>query len=427
MNYCTMTKQDLEKTYAMLQKDFAACKAKNLKLDMSRGKPAKNQIDLVSDILTVLSKPEDCIVDGVDTRNYGELAGIRCAREYWADILDCKPSQVFLGGTASLNLMFDVISRAYSHGLLHSERPWCKEETVKFLCPSPGYDRHFRITEFFGAELITVPMTEEGPDMDMVEELVKDPAVKGIWCVPKYSNPQGYSYSEITTQRMANMKPAAPDFVIMWDNAYCVHEFVGEFVPFPDIISMCAEAGRPNMVFEFASTSKITFPGAGFSVMAASEENIKYMTKLISNQMISYDKINQLRHVKYLKNKEHTIELMQRHAKIMAPKFEMCLKILRQEVTNRGIAHWHHPTGGYFICVAAMPGTARRTLELCRQAGVVMTDAGATYPYGVDPHDSMIRIAPSLPPIEELEVAMRVFCVSLKMAALEKYLGIYPY
>jgi DNA-binding transcriptional MocR family regulator len=270
-------------------------------------------------------------------------------------------------------------------------------------------------------------MTPYGPDMDIVEELVQDPLVKGIWCVPKYSNPQGYTYTDETISRFANLKPAAPDFLIMWDNAYCVHEFVGDFVPFPDIISMCAEAGRPNMVFEFASTSKITFPGAGFSVMAASEENIKYMTKLISNQMISYDKINQLRHVKYLKNKEHTIELMQRHAKIMAPKFEMCLKILRQEVTNRGIAHWHHPTGGYFICVAAMPGTARRTLELCRQAGVVMTDAGATYPYGVDPHDSMIRIAPSLPPIEELEIAMRVFCVSLKMASLEKYLGIYPY
>ena len=260
--------------------------------------------------------------------------------------------------------------------------------------------------------------------MDVVEELVQDEMVKGIWCVPKYSNPQGYSYSEETVDAFANLKPAAPDFVIMWDNAYCVHEFDGEFQPFRDIISLCAEAGRPNMVYEFASTSKITFPGAGISVMASSEENIAYMQKLISVQTISYDKVNQLRHVKYLKNREHTLELMKRHAQIMAPKFEMVLRMLRREVTNKGIAHWHHPQGGYFVCVAAMPGTAKRTLELCKQIGVTLTEAGATYPYGVDPHDSMIRIAPSLPPIEELEKAMMVFCTSLKLAALEKYLGI---
>ena len=260
--------------------------------------------------------------------------------------------------------------------------------------------------------------------MDIVEELVKDPLVKGIWCVPKFSNPQGYTYSEETIDRFANLKPAAPDFTIMWDNAYCVHEFEGEFEPLKDIISLCAEAGRPNMVYEFASTSKITFPGAGMSVMASSEENIKHMTKLISVQTISYDKINQLRHVKYLKNREHTIELMKKHAEIMRPKFHMVLKMLRKELTNKGIAHWHLPTGGYFVCVAAMPGTARRTLDLCKRAGVTMTEAGATYPYGVDPHDSMIRIAPSLPPIEELEKAMRVFCTCLRLATLEKYLGI---
>ena len=271
--------------------------------------------------------------------------------------------------------------------------------------------------------MIAVPMTPYGPDMDIVEELVKDPLVKGIWCVPKYSNPQGYTYSEETVMRFANLKPAAPDFLIMWDNAYCVHEFDGEFEPFPDIISLCAEADRPNMVYEFASTSKITFPGAGISVMASSVENICYMTKLFGVQTISYDKINQLRHVKYLKNKEHTIELMKKHAEIMRPKFELVLKILRKQVTNKGIAHWHHPKGGYFVCVAAMPGTARRTLELCKRLGVTLTEAGATYPYGIDPHDSMIRIAPSLPPIEELEKAMNVFCTCLKIAALEKYLG----
>ena len=422
MFYSAMSKQELETTYTQLQANFAECKAKNLKLDMSRGKPAKNQIDLVSDILTVLNKPEDCIVDGVDTRNYGELAGIRCAREYWADILDCKPSQVFLGGTASLNLMFDVISRAYTHGLLHSERPWCKEEAIKFLCPSPGYDRHFRITEFFGAELITVPMTEQGPDMDVVEELVKDPAVKGIWCVPKYSNPDGIIYSQKTVERFAALKPAAPDFAIMWDNAYCIHEFEGEYVPFPDIISLCEKAGNPDMVYEFASTSKITFAGGGISAMAASEANIQYFSKLFFVNTISFDKVNQLRHVLYLKDKAHTIEIMKRHASVMAPKFRTVLDMLDKEIAPCGFARWNSPKGGYFVSLFTMKGTAKRALELCKEAGVVMTGAGATYPYGIDPDDSNIRIAPSLPPVADLEKAMEVFCVCLKLAAVEKLL-----
>ena len=422
MNYCTMTKQELEKTYDQLQKEFADCKAKDLKLDMSRGKPARNQIDLVSDILTVLQNPDDCIVDGVDTRNYGELAGIRCAREYWADILDCRASQVFIGGSASLNLMFDVISRAYTHGLLHSERPWCREEKVKFLCPSPGYDRHFRITEFFGAELVTVPMTDEGPDMDMVEQLVKDPAVKGIWCVPKYSNPDGIIYSQKTVERFAALKPVAPDFAIMWDNAYCIHEFEGEYVPFPDIISLCEKAGNPDMVYEFASTSKITFAGGGISAMAASEANIQYFSKLFFVNTISFDKVNQLRHVLYLKDKKHTIEIMKRHASVMAPKFSTVLDMLDKEIAPCGFARWNSPKGGYFVSLFTMKGTARRALELCKEAGVVMTGAGATYPYGVDPDDSNIRIAPSLPPVAELEKAMEVFCVCLKLAAVEKLL-----
>ena len=421
--YSCRTREELHMEQKMLAVRYEELKHENLKLDMSRGKPSKLQLDLVSDMLTALTDPADCITDGVDSRNYGDLAGLKCAREYWADVLGCKPSQTFVGGNASLSLMHDLIARAYTHGLKDSPRPWCREETVKFLCPAPGYDRHFRITESFGFELIAVPMTPDGPDMDMVETLVQDPTVKGIWCVPKYSNPQGYTYSEETVDRFANLKPAAPDFVIMWDNAYCVHEFDGEFEPFRDIISLCAEAGRPNMVYEFASTSKITFPGAGISVMASSEENIVYQTKLISVQTISYDKINQLRHVRYLKDKAHTLELMKKHAEIMAPKFEMVLRILRAELTNKGIAHWHHPKGGYFVCVAAMPGTAKRTLELCKQAGVTLTEAGATYPYGVDPQDSMIRIAPSLPPIEELEKAMQVFCTCLKLAALEKLLA----
>ena len=421
--YASMTPAQLVQEYKCLTDHLAACKAQNLKLNMARGKPAKEQLDAVSDILSVITKAEDCIFGGIDMRNYGELAGIPEARAYWADILDCKPEQTFIGGSASLSLMFDVISRAYTHGLLHSPRPWCREETVKFLCPSPGYDRHFRITELFGAQLITVPMTAEGPDMDVVEQLVRDPQVKGIWCVPKYSNPDGIIYSDATLHRFANLKPAAPDFAIMWDNAYCVHEFEGEYVPMADIISLCAEAGNPDMVYEFASTSKVTFAGAGFSVMASSEANIAYFTKLFGVQMISNDKINQLRHVRYLKDKATTIEIMKRHAAIMAPKFNAVADLLEQEIKPCGFASWNRPKGGYFISLNTMPGTAKRALALCKEAGVEMTPAGATYPYGIDPNDSNIRIAPSLPPVEELVKAMDVFCTCLKLAAIEKLMA----
>ncbi len=418
-----LTTAAMEAAYQENLAAFEAWKAKNLRLNMARGKPSAAQLDSISDILTILNDPKDCIVDGVDARNYGELSGLPCAKEYWADVLGCKKEEVFVGGTASLTLMYDLISKAYSHGLRNSRQPWCREEKVKFLCPSPGYDRHFRITESFGAELITIPMTENGPDMDMVEKLVADPAVKGIWCVPKYSNPQGIIYSDETVRRMANLKPAAPDFTIMWDNAYCVHEFEGDFVPFADIITLCREAGNPDMVYEFASTSKITFPGAGISVMASSVDNIKYISKLLGVQMISYDKVNQLRHVKYLQNKEHTLEIMKRHAQIMAPKFKVVLDTLDREIAPLEFAKWNRPKGGYFVSLDTMPGTAKRALALCKEAGVVMTDAGATYPYGVDPQDSNIRIAPSLPPIAELEQAMEVFCICLKLAAFEKLLN----
>ena len=423
MEYVTKSCAELQQEYAHVQAHFEECKAKNLKLNMARGKPAKKQLDVVSEILTAVVTPEDCVIDGVDTRNYGELTGLKCAKEYWADVLDCKPSQIFVGGTSSLNFMFDVIARAYSHGLLHSERPWCKEEVVKFLCPSPGYDRHFTVTQFFGAELVTVPMTTEGPDMDVVEELVKDPAVKGIWCVPKYSNPDGIIYSEETIRRFANLKPAAPDFALMWDNAYCIHEFEGEYVPFPDIISLCEAAGNADMVYEFASTSKITLAGGGFSAMATSEANIAYFTKLFTAQMISQDKVNQLRHVKFLKDKVTTIEIMKRHAAIMGPKFKVVAEILDREIKPLGFANWVNPKGGYFVSFNTMPGTAKRALALCKEAGVEMTPAGATYPYGKDPQDSNIRIAPSLPPVEELVQAMDVFCTCIKLAALEKLLG----
>jgi len=419
-SYSCMSPAELKQEYAQVLNHYNNLKAMGLDLNMARGKPSKAQLDLVSDMLNVLQTPEDCFDGDIDSRNYGELVGLPSARAYWADVLDCKPCQIFVGGAASLNMMCDIVSRAYTHGLLHSERPWCKEEKVKFLCPAPGYDRHFQIGQFYGAELITIPMTPTGPDMDMVEEYVKDPAVKMIWVVPKYSNPDGIIFSDETVRRFANLKSAAPDFSIIWDNAYCIHEFEGDYVPFPDIISLCKEAGRPDMVFEFASTSKITFAGGGTSCMAASESNISYFTGVFGVQMISYDKVNQLRHVKYLKDKAHTLEIMKRHATIMAPKFRCVSQWLNREIKPLGFANWNDPKGGYFVSLNTMPGTAKRVWTLCKEAGVTMTNAGATFPYGQDPNDSNIRIAPSLPPVEELEKAMDVFTAALKLAALEK-------
>ncbi|MBR2080759.1 MAG: aminotransferase class I/II-fold pyridoxal phosphate-dependent enzyme [Oscillospiraceae bacterium] len=421
--YAALSAADVNREFDAVSKLYEGLKAKNLKLDMSRGKPSKAQLDMTSDMLTTLSDPAQCLSDGLDVRNYGELAGIPAAKKLFAEILGCRPEECYVGGNASLTLMYDLISKAFTHGLKNSDTPWCKLDKVKFLCPAPGYDRHFRITESFGCELITVPMTAEGPDMDFVEEQVKDPAVKGIWCVPKYSNPDGIIYSAETIRRFAELKPAAKDFALMWDNAYCVHEFTGDYVPFPDIISLCREAGNPDMVYEFASTSKITFPGAGISVMAASEENIAYLLKLIGVQSISCDKVNQLRHVLYLKDMEGTLALMKKHAAIMGPKFLCVLDMLDAEIAPLGIAEWQRPTGGYFVSVNTAKGLAKRTLELCREAGVVMTSAGATFPYGVDPEDRNIRIAPSLPPVEELKAAMEVFCVSLRLAALEQMLA----
>lgn len=420
MDYMALSAAEWQQEYDKVSAEYESWKAKGLKLNMARGKPSKQQLDLVSGILTALTSAEECVDSGVDARNYGELKGLESARKLFADILGCKTSQVFAGGNSSLQLMYDTVSKAYTHGLLHSEKPWCKEESVKWLCPAPGYDRHFKVTENFGFELITIPMTENGPDMDIVENLIKDPSVKGMWNVPKYSNPDGIIYSDKTIERIAKMKPAAPDFLLMWDNAYCIHEFDTDFVPFPDIIGLCAENGNADMVYEFASTSKVTFPGAGVAVMAASEANIAYFTKLIGIQTIGFDKINQLRHVRFLKDKAHTLELMKQHAAILAPKFHAVLDALDREIAPLEIAQYKRPVGGYFISLDAMPGTAKRVVQLCREAGVTLTGAGATFPYGVDPADSNIRIAPSLPPVEELQQAIAVLCNSLKLAALEK-------
>ena len=418
--YPKMTAEERKAEYAEVTREYEELKARGLNLNMARGKPGKAQLDLVSDIFSLMQKPEDYVSDGVDVRNYGELSGLPAAKRLFAEILGCRPEQVFVGGNASLQLMYDTISKAYTHGLLHSERPWCREPVVKFLCPAPGYDRHFKVTESFGFELVTIPMTDEGPDMDAVEKAIQDPAVKGMWNVPKYSNPDGIIYSAETIRRIASMKPAAPDFLLMWDNAYCIHEFEGDYVEFPDILHQCKKYGNYDMVYEFASTSKITFPGDGVACMATSEANLEDFEKWIGIQTISYDKVNQQRHVLYLQNRAHTLKLMKKHAAFMKPKFEAVLSTLDREIAPLEIASWSHPKGGYFVSFDAMPGTAKRTLALCKEAGVAMTAAGATFPYGIDPNDSNIRIAPSFPPVEDVEKAIAVFCTCVKMSALEK-------
>lgn len=416
-NYFEMSKDQLRAEKAALEQSYAEFKAKGLKLNMARGKPGPHQMDLAMDLLKMSDYTTE---NGYDARNYGNLEGLEEARALFGDVMGVKSSEVFVGGNSSLQLMYNLISMGHTFGFPESPCPWSQVEHRKFLCPAPGYDRHFKITESFGFELITIPMTPTGPDMDKVEQAVKDPAVKGMWCVPKYSNPDGIIYSDETIARIAALKPAAPDFALMWDNAYCIHEFDGEFVPFRDILTLCREAGNDGMVYEFASTSKVTLPGAGFSVMATSEANQAYLQKLIGIQTISYDKVNSLRHVRFLKDKAHTLELMKKHAAILNPKFQCVLRHLDTEIAPLGIASWQRPKGGYFVSVNTAPGLAKRTLALCKEAGVVMTSAGATFPYGRDPQDSNIRIAPSLPPVEELEQAMEIFCTSLRLAALEQ-------
>jgi len=415
-----MSREELLDEKNRLEIKFKALKEKNLNLNMARGKPGKSQLNLVSGLLDILVEPSECELGNVDIRNYGELSGMPEAKKYFSEILSVKENECFIGGNASLQLMYMTICEAFTNGLLNSEKPWFKLDKIKWLCPVPGYDRHFTITEKLGFEMINIPMLETGPDMDLVEELVKDESVKGMWNVPKFSNPQGIIYSDETIRRLAALKPAAEDFMLMWDNAYCIHEFDGDFMEFPDIIGLCKEYGNADMAYEFASTSKVTFPGAGISVMASSEANIKYLTKSFGVQVISFDKVNQIRHVKFLKDKANTLALMREHAKIMKPKFDTVIKYLDREIAPLGIGSWVVPKGGYFVSYEAMENTAKRVLELAKEAGVEMTPAGATFPYRKDPQDSNIRIAPSLPPVEELEDAMDVFCICAKLAALEK-------
>lgn len=423
--YQEMSKEELLSLKNQLALQFEDVKGKGLKLDMSRGKPSAAQLDMGMDIFDILNSESDMKTgDGTDTRNYGTLDGIPEAKKMMADIMGVPAENVIVCGNASLSIMYDTVSRSMTHGVAGST-PWCKLEKVKFLCPAPGYDRHFAITQHFGIEMITVPMTPEGPDMDMVESFVaKDPTVKGIWCVPKYSNPQGYTYSAQTVKRFANLKPAAEDFRIFWDNAYAIHDlYEDRSDALAEILSECEKAGNPDMVYEFCSTSKISFAGSGIAAIASSKANLDAMRKSMTVQTIGYDKINQLRHVRYFKDFDGIREHMKRHAALLRPKFEAVLTVLERELGGLGIGTWTKPNGGYFISFDAMEGCAKQIVAKCKEAGMVLTGAGATYPYGKDPKDSNIRIAPSFPSAEEMAAAADLFVLCVKLVSVEKLLA----
>lgn len=424
MQYNDMSKEELLALKESLNKEYAEAKAKGLALDMSRGKPSAKQLDVSLGLLDTINSSSDLkALDGTDCRNYGVLDGIPEAKKLMADMMGTTPDHVIVYGNASLNIMYDQISRAYTHGIL-GNTPWCKLDKVKFLCPVPGYDRHFAITERFGIEMINIPMSESGPDMGMVEEYVsKDASVKGIWCVPKYSNPQGYTYSEETVKRMAALKPAAEDFRIFWDNAYVIHDLYDDNKDeIADIISECDKAGNPDMVFEFASTSKVSFPGSGIAALATSANNIADIKKQLTIQTIGHDKLNQLRHVRFFKDINGLKEHMRKHAEFMRPKFEAVERVLEEELGGLGIGSWTEPKGGYFISFEAMDGCAKAIVAKCKEAGVKLTGAGATFPYGKDPKDSNIRIAPSFPTPEEMKQAADLFVLCVKLVSVEKLL-----
>jgi len=416
--YKDMTKEELLEEKQKLQKRFEEYKAMGLSLDMSRGKPSKEQLDLSMDML----KPIDYTENGVDLRNYGMLDGIPSCKKLFADLLGVEPKNVVVGPSASLNLMYDYIAQCYTEGVLGST-PWCKLDEVKFLCPVPGYDRHFTILEHFGIKMINVPMTLDGPDMDVIEELVKDDSVKGMFCVPKYSNPQGITFTDAVVERIAALKPAAKDFRIVWDNAYCVHDIKEQGDTLLNIYDVLPKYNNEDMVIEVCSTSKMTFPGAGVSAIVGSDANITQIKKRLNCQTISYDKMNQLRHVKFFGDVDGLKAHMKKHAKLLKPKFDMVINHLENELGGKGIASWLDPTGGYFISLDVMPGCAKRVGELCKEAGVTLTTVGATYPYNDDPDNSNIRIAPSLPPVEELDIATQILCVSVQIACIEKLVG----
>ncbi len=425
MNYKLMSDEELRLERENLEGQYNNILLKKLSLDMSRGKPGKEQLEMSESMLTAIGKNSDCYAaDGTDCRNYGLVDGIPEAKKLFADVLEVCPDEVIVGGNSSLNLMYDALSRCMLYGVYGGNGPWIKNKSNKFLCPVPGYDRHFGICQSLGIEMINLPMTKDGPNMDIVEELVKDEDVRGIWCVPKYSNPTGITYSDEIVERFANLHPASPDFRIFWDDAYCIHDL------YPDrkdvlknILAECKKKGNENLPFIFASTSKITYPGSGVSVICASKQNIEQIKGIMKMQTIGHDKMNMLRHVKYFGSADGMKKYMQKHAEVLRPKFEKVISGLENNVKEYGIAEWSNPNGGYFISLDVLPGCAKKVVEMCKNAGVKLTDAGATFPYGKDPDDRNIRIAPSYPSEEELALAVEVLCVCIKLVSVEKIIN----
>ncbi|HCA21011.1 MAG: aminotransferase [Eubacterium sp.] len=423
--YAEMTKEELSAELESLKKEYHKFQDMDLKLDMSRGKPCKEQLDISMGMMDALNSQADLTCeDGTDCRNYGVLTGIQEAKVLIGDMMENNPDNIIIYGNSSLNVMYDTVSRAMTHGIL-GNTPWCKLDKVKFLCPVPGYDRHFAITEYFGIEMIPVPMSADGPDMDMVEKLVsEDDSIKGIWCVPKYSNPQGYSYSDETVRRFARLKPAAKDFRIFWDNAYGIHHLYDDDQDYLiEILAECKRAGNPDLVYKFASTSKITFPGSGIAALATSPNNLEDIMKQMKNQTIGHDKVNQLRHVRFFKDIHGMTEHMKKHADIIRPKFEAVLDALEKNLAGLGVGEWTKPKGGYFISFDALPNCAKNIVKMAKKAGVTMTGAGATWPYGKDPEDKNIRIAPTYPTLEDLKTAAELFTLCVRLVSAEKLLA----
>lgn len=424
MKLTEMSKAQLAQFKEQVQGEYDKFKTQNLKLNMARGKPSAEQLDLTEGLLSAVTKNSDCYAeDGTDCRNYGGLDGLPEAKKLFAPMLGVAPEELIVCGNSSLNIMYDTIAKFMLFGTGDGEKPWKDCGKIKWLCPVPGYDRHFLVTEKMGFEMINIPMDENGPDMDMIEKLcAEDESIKGIWCVPMYANPTGITYSDEVVKRFAAMKPKAPDFKIFWDNAYCIHHLTDTPDSLLNILDECEKAGNPDRVYLFASTSKITYSGAGVAMLASSAKNVEYIKSMLNAQTIGYDKLNQLRHVRFFKDYEGLVQHMDKHRQVIAPKFRVVLDALESEIAPLGIGEWKKPNGGYFISFDALDGCAKRICELCKEAGVVLTGAGATYPYGKDPHDSNIRIAPTYPPVHELELAVKLFTVAVKLASAEKLL-----